>query len=100
AKVPRPNRPERSRHGTGKRRKKTRHHAPAVPVAAPAAPPVAAPVEVNVELVPLPPPTAQLAPAGLRLGRRDALSVAVGAAAGAGVTVLGGLSGRLGKKEG
>ncbi|HZY91090.1 MAG TPA: serine/threonine-protein kinase [Gemmataceae bacterium] len=96
SKAPRANKPERPRHGTGKRRKKSRlHQQQAVPVAAPAVA-VAAPVEINVELVPLPPSAAP----GLRLGRRDFLFFTVGAAAGAVVTLLGWLIARLGKKEG
>jgi eukaryotic-like serine/threonine-protein kinase len=94
-KAARANKPERPRHGPGKRRRKTRHHPPPAPVA-----PVAAPAEVNVELVPLPPPTAQPAPVGLRLGRRDFLFFTVGAAAGAVVTLLGWLIARLSRKEG
>ena len=101
-KAARANKPERPRHGPGKRRRKTRHHPPPATVAPPTASPVpvAAPAEVNVELVSLPAAAPQPAAPALRLGRRDFLFFTVGAAAGAVVTLLGWLIARLSRKEG
>jgi serine/threonine protein kinase len=100
-KAARPNKPERPRHGTGKRRRKTRHHAAPVPVAVPATPvaPVAAPAEVNVELVPVASAPSRPAAPSLSLGRRDFLFFTIGAAAGAVVTLLGWLIARLSSKK-
>jgi serine/threonine protein kinase len=70
------------------------------PVAPSSAPAAARPVEVDVELVPIPPPSSDRETArGLHLNRRDAVVFGIGAGAGALVTFVGYLIARLSRRE-